>query len=90
MVSKPNLNPDDSPLKGPNPISDSQPAAPSKTWNPKPLNWMGMSFNSEQTKQLWSVISQTIAQAIQKDRDRAVAAIKKLGKSTDPDNQDDD
>jgi hypothetical protein len=50
---------------------------------------MGMSFNTEQTKQLWSTISQTIGQAIQKDRDRMVAASKKLQKSSDLENEDD-
>ena len=88
MVSKPDMNPDNTPIKGPTP-PPADAAAPSKTWTPKPLTWLGMTFDSQQTKQLWSTISQSIGQAIQKDKERAVEAIKKLGKSTDPDNDDD-
>jgi hypothetical protein len=88
MVSKPNMNPDNTPIKGPTP-SPADAETPSKTWTPKPLTWLGMSFDAQQTKQLWSTISQSIGQAIQKDKERAVEAIKKLGKSTDPDNDDD-
>jgi hypothetical protein len=83
MVSKPNMNPNNAPIHGP------KPPQPEPAWRPKPLKWMGMSFNTEQTKQLWSTISQTIGQAIQKDRDRMVAASKKLQKSSDLENEDD-
>ena len=91
MVSKPNMNPDNTPIKGPTPLplrrllnSSLQYLEP-----PNPLTWLGMSFDAKQTKQLWSTISQSIGQAIQRDKERAVEAIKKLGKSTDPDNDDD-
>jgi len=89
MVEKPNIGPNN-PMKGPTPTPDADsPAAPKKAWNPKPLTWMGMTFDVEQTRQLWNTITQSIGQAIQKDKDRAVQASRKLRKSTDPDDDDD-
>jgi hypothetical protein len=89
MVSKPNMNPNDSPIQGPKPAHPTEPTSPKKGWNPKPLRWMGMTFDSEQTKQLWNTISQTIGQAIERDKARVVAALKKLRESTDLDSEGD-
>lgn len=88
MVSKPNMNPND-PIHGPKPPQPSEPASPTKAWNPKPLHWMGMTFDAEQTKQLWNTISQSIGQAIERDKKRALEALKKLRKSTDLDDDSD-
>jgi hypothetical protein len=88
MVSKPNMDPNKPPVQGPKPppsLSNTE----FKAWNPPPLNWMGMKFNEEQTKQLWMTISQTVGQAIQKDRDRMIEASKRLRRSTDLENEDD-
>jgi len=90
MVSKSNINPDNSPLKGPTGPSHIPltPKAPEGSWNPPPLSWMGMKFDAEQTKQLWNTITQTVGRAIQHDKDRAVAASKKLRKSMELDDDD--
>jgi hypothetical protein len=86
MISKSNINPDNSPLKGPTPTpSPSAPKAPEGSWNPPPLTWMGMKFDEQQTKQLWNTITQSIGRAIQHEKDRMVAASKKLRKSMELD-----
>ncbi len=73
-----------------NPTPSTQPATPAQPtsssgsgWNPQPMTWMGMSFNSKEVKQLWNVISQNIAQQIQAENQKALKALKKL----DPANQ---
>lgn len=88
MVSEPNMDPSFKPIKGP-----AQPDAtppPTKQWNPKPMTWLGMKFDAEQTKQLWSTISQSIGQAIEHDKQKAIEASRKLRKSTDLDDDGDD
>lgn len=90
MVDKPNPPDSNKPPVNP-PSAPKTPPAFGETkehgvWNPKPLHWLGMTFDSKQTKMLWNMISQNIGNQIKKDQDNAVKALKKLN----PENSDDD
>lgn len=78
------------PGKGSQPTQPSQPAGSStssgKGWSPKPLNWLGMHFDEEQTKKLWDTITQTIGNQINHDKAKALEALKKLRADNDENN----
>jgi hypothetical protein len=61
-----------------------------KGYKAKPMHFLGMNFDSKEAGQLWKVICQQVSAAIQKENDRAMKALKKLGKSSDPDQADSD
>ena len=56
----------------------------------EPMTWLGMQFTADQAQKLWNIIIQTVNDQISKDKDKAIKAIKKLGKSTTSDSPDDD
>ncbi len=85
MVDSPNVNPSGK-SHGADQNGDAGKSAP-KSWHPKPLKWLGMTFDSDQTKKLWSIISQNISSAIDHDKAQAIKAIKKMNPEQD---QDDD
>lgn len=74
-----------------NPVSGPSGAdsTPSKQpgWNPKPMKWLGMSFDSGEAKQIWQIISQNVNQQIQHEQDKAIEALKKLNPEKNPDLQ---
>ena len=72
------VNPKVPPSKPP---SINGPQNQANNWNPAPLTWMGMQFDQEDTKKLWTVITQTVATAIQRDSARWKKTLKKLRKS---------
>jgi hypothetical protein len=89
MVDKPSFpDPNKPPVNSPTPPNAPKPFGEKESsgWNPKPLHWLGMTFDSKQTKMLWNMISQNIGNQIKKEQDRAVKAIKKLN----PENGDSD
>jgi hypothetical protein len=86
MVDKPNMDPKIG-------HTSSQPPAPPKGteakgsgWNPPPMTWLGMKFDEEQTKKLWNIITQNICNQINADKQKAIAAIRKMN----PEHADDD
>ena len=54
------------------------------------MTFLGMYFDADQAKKLWNVIIQSINNQIQKDNDRALKAIKKLKKTEQGEDADDD
>jgi hypothetical protein len=52
-------------------------------WNPKPMTWLGMHFDVDQTKKLWNIISQNIGDQINREKQRALKAIRRLRKLND-------
>jgi hypothetical protein len=44
----------------------------------KPMTFLGMHFNSDQATKLWQAVIQMLNSAIQKDKERAVKALRKL------------
>lgn len=55
----------------------------------KPLKFLGMQFDEEETKKFWNIIIQMVNSQIQKDKAKGVKAIKNFGKSPgDPDYDD--
>jgi len=76
--------------QGPNAPENPQQSAPKSGgggWNPKPLKWMGMQFDEEQTRKLWNIIIQNICNQINADKQKAVDAIKKMNPDNNPDSQ---
>ncbi|MDE3045876.1 MAG: hypothetical protein KGJ02_04450 [Verrucomicrobiota bacterium] len=77
-----NINPPDG-------TSPTQPTPPSsgshKEWNPPPLTWMGMTFDSAEAKQLWNIISQNVNNQISHDKDKALEALRRLNPEKNPD-----
>ncbi|OGN64338.1 MAG: hypothetical protein A3E80_01605 [Chlamydiae bacterium RIFCSPHIGHO2_12_FULL_49_9] len=55
----------------------------------EPMTFLGMDFTAEESKQLWNVLIQNINSQIAKQKDRALAALKKLKKSETGDDTDD-
>jgi len=53
------------------------------------MTFLGMDFTAEESKQLWNVLIQNINSQIAKQKDRALAALKKLKKSETGDDTDD-
>ena len=47
----------------------------------KPMTFLGMHFNSDEAKQLWNILIQSLNSQISKEKDKALAALKKLKKS---------
>lgn len=79
MVEPSSVNP--SQPQGPTPPQGDHPATGKGAgagWDPKPLHWLGMSFDADQTKKLWNIISQNIANQINHDKQKAIEAIKKM------------
>jgi hypothetical protein len=50
------------------------------TWDAKPLTFLGMHFDSQESKKLWTILEQSIARQIQKDKDKAIQALKEDGR----------
>lgn len=85
MVDSPNIGPtpeSPQPVSGPG-NTGSTPQQPG--WNPKPLTWLGMSFDSAETKKLWQIISQNVNQQIQHEQAKAIEALRKLNPEKNPD-----
>lgn len=84
MVDKP-IDPSHLPKpQGPTPSqgpdkSEKVPAYFSKgKWHAKPMTWLGMHFTSDEATKLWNVIVQAVGSAINKDKAKALKALKKL------------
>jgi hypothetical protein len=56
----------------------------------KPMKFLGMDFTAKETQQLYNILVQTIATQIQNYTDKGIKGIKKMGKSTSDDTDDDD
>jgi hypothetical protein len=54
-----------------------------------PMTFLGMHFNSKEAKQLWNILVQNLNSQISKEKDKALAALKKLKKSETGDDSDD-
>lgn len=54
----------------------------------KPMTFLGMHFDKEQAQKLWNILTQNICNAINKDKDRAIKAIRKLRADADENPQD--
>lgn len=78
------------PPGGPTPPQGTPSSEHQGGYKAKPFKMMGMSFDSKEAGQLWQAICQQLNAAIQHENDRAIKALKKLGKSTDPDQADSD
>lgn len=75
----------------PNPVGPNAPTpkVPSNTptnsssdnWNPPPLTWMGMHFNADETKKLWTTIMQSVSTEIQREEKRMKEANRRLRRS---------
>lgn len=55
-----------------------------QNYNPPEVTWLGMKFVGEDAKNLWQVIMQTVSSAIEKEKQKAVEAIRKMR----PENED--
>lgn len=74
--------------QGPNAPQNSQQSNQQSSgggWNPKPMKWLGMQFDEEQTRKLWNIIIQNICNQINTDKQKAVDAIKKMNPDNNPD-----
>ena len=79
-TSPPPINPN-APQGSPQTGDDSKvPAAGFKT---KPMHWLGMDFTAEQSAKLWQSIIQSVNSEIQKDKDKSIKAMKKIGNDSD-------
>ena len=84
----------------PNPVNPSgphEPQGPTKPETPhhsaggfkvKPMTFLGMHFDADQSKKFWGIIIQSVNGQIQKDKDKALKALKKLGAEGDSDSDD--
>jgi hypothetical protein len=65
-------------VQGPQP--DSGTPVPGQGFKAKPLHWLGMEFSSEEAAKLWQNVIQLVNQEIEKDKQKAVKAIRDFGK----------
>ena len=51
---------------------------PGRGFKAKPMTFLGMHFNAKEATQLWQVIIQTLNREIEKDKEKALKALRKL------------
>lgn len=88
MVDK--TNPASSQPPGSNPTQGADSKGPNVSYKggqiqAKPLDWLGMHFTGEEAQKLWNIIIQTVSSQINKDKEKAIKAIKKLRADNDND-----
>ncbi len=64
--------------QGPAKASNSPPQYQGGQLTAKPMTFLGMYFDSDQAKKLWGIFIQMINTQISKDKEKAIAAIRKL------------
>lgn len=57
-----------------------QPPSSSKKWQAEPMTFLGMYFNSDDATKLWQQIIQSVGKQIDKEKAKALKAIKNFGK----------
>ena len=78
MVDMPTNPPPVGGPTGPNEEQKVNIPVPGKGFKAKPMTFLGMYFNSEQASQLWQTVIQTINSQIDKDKAKALKALRKL------------
>ncbi len=86
------VNPNDS-SQGSGPVQPKVPGPPGRhargSIQGKPMKFLGMQFDADQSSKLWNVITQMVNAQIQKDQADSIKAIKNFGKVPgDPDYED--
>jgi hypothetical protein len=56
---------------------------PGKGFKAKPLEFLGMYFNSEEATKLWQSVIQLVNREIEKDKAKSIKAIKNFSKDQD-------
>lgn len=78
--SPPPINPNAP--QGSSQVSDDSKVPPAG-FKTKPMQWLGMHFDSEQAAKLWQAIIQSVNSEIQRDKERSIKAIRNIGKDSD-------
>jgi hypothetical protein len=77
MVNTPSTPPPTGPVPSQGAKSaDDQIDVPGKGFEAKPLTFLGMHFDSKEATKLWQVIIQMVNREIEKDKEKAVKAIR--------------